>query len=582
LSNTQSGIIFEKIRWKNFLATGNSFIEVDLAESPTTLVLGENGAGKSTMLDALCFALFGKAFRNINKPQLTNSINEKDCMVECEFTIGNTNYMIRRGQKPGIFEIYQNGTLFNQDSTARDYQKYLEQSILKLNYKSFTQIVVLGASNFTPFMQLSAMDRRAVIEDLLDIQVFSNMNVVLKQKIKDSESELAYCDSQIHIIKEKIELQQDHIRKIREKDQQSIKKLEEEIENAKQQIGERWEAISSLDEKIKKLTQTAFTKEGSISLYDRSVQMKRKVQAKMGKIKDSIEFYEHNSTCPTCSQDIDDDFKQKSISEQKDRMGKLDEALDQVEVLIGEQKSIMQEHQKIMGEIRSFNDQRSDLQSEIRGFETYMAKVSAKIQDQTNSNSDTTDSESKLESFKDDKQKSESKRKNVIEEQHYLKIAETILKDTGIKSKIIRQYLPIMNKFINQYLQKMDFFVNFNLDENFKETVKSRHRDEFSYNSFSEGQKFRINIAILLAWREIARLKNSTNTNLLVLDEVFDSSLDSAGVDDFMELLQLVSNDRTNVFVISHRGQTMIDKFDRVIEFYMRKDFTKMQKKDST
>ena len=286
MSNTQSGIIFEKIRWKNFLSTGNNFIEVDLAESPTTLVIGENGAGKSTMLDALCFALFGKAFRNINKPQLTNSINEKDCLVECEFTMGSTNYMVRRGQKPGIFEIYQNGTLFNQDSTNRDYQKYLENSILKLNYKSFTQIVVLGASNFTPFMQLSAMDRRAVIEDLLDIQVFSNMNVILKQKIKDSEAELTYCDQQIKIVSEKIDLQEDHIQRIKDKDALGIKKLEEEISNAKEQIDERWSEISELDASIKTLMKDALSKESGESLHNRAVDIRKKVRAKMGKVKD--------------------------------------------------------------------------------------------------------------------------------------------------------------------------------------------------------------------------------------------------------------------------------------------------------
>lgn len=582
MSNTQSGIIFEKIRWKNFLATGNNFIEVDLAESQTTLILGENGAGKSTMLDALCFALFGKAFRNINKPQLTNSINEKDCLVECEFTIGSTNYMVRRGQKPGIFEIYQNGTLFNQDSTSRDYQKYLESNILKLNYKSFTQIVVLGASNFTPFMQLSAMDRRAVIEDLLDIQVFSSMNVILKQKIKDSESELGYCDSQIRIISEKIDLQSDHIQRIKDKDAQSIKSLEDEISNAQEQIDERWGEIQTIDGQIKDLMSKALSKETGEVLHEKAVSIRRKVQAKMGKIKDTIDFYTENSVCPTCSQDIDDEFKNKSIAEQQERMDKLDTALDEVEVHIREQKSIMAEHREILAEAQKFNDSRTDLQSEIRGFETYISKTQSKINAQKDSSTDTTESETKLNGFKKEKEETESKRKHVIEDQHYLKVAETILKDTGIKSKIIRQYLPVMNKLINQYLQKMDFFVNFHLDENFKETVKSRHRDEFSYNSFSEGQKFRINIAILLAWREIARLKNSTNTNLLVLDEVFDSSLDSAGVDDFMDLLQLVSNDRTNVFVISHRGQTMIDKFDRVIEFYMKKDFTKMQKREVT
>lgn len=582
MSNTQSGIIFEKIRWKNFLATGNNFIEVDLAESQTTLILGENGAGKSTMLDALCFALFGKAFRNINKPQLTNSINEKDCLVECEFTIGSTNYMVRRGQKPGIFEIYQNGTLFNQDSTSRDYQKYLESNILKLNYKSFTQIVVLGASNFTPFMQLSAMDRRAVIEDLLDIQVFSSMNVILKQKIKDSESELGYCDSQIKIVSEKIDLQSDHIQRIKDKDAQSIKSLEDEIANAQEQIDERWAEIKTIDDQIRTLMGKALSKETGEILHEKAVSIRRKVQAKMGKIKDTIDFYTENSVCPTCSQDIDDEFKNKSIAEQQERMDKLDTALDEVEVHIREQKSIMTEHREILAEVQKFNDSRTDLQSEIRGFETYISKTQSKINAQKDSSTDTTESEAKLNGFKKEKEETESKRKHVIEDQHYLKVAETILKDTGIKSKIIRQYLPVMNKLINQYLQKMDFFVNFHLDENFKETVKSRHRDEFSYNSFSEGQKFRINIAILLAWREIARLKNSTNTNLLVLDEVFDSSLDSAGVDDFMDLLQLVSNDRTNVFVISHRGQTMIDKFDRVIEFYMKKDFTKMQKREAT
>jgi DNA repair exonuclease SbcCD ATPase subunit len=578
--SSQTGIIFGKVRWKNFLATGNHFIEVDLCASPTTLVLGENGAGKSTMLDALCFALFGKAFRNINKPQLTNSINEKDCLVECEFTIGNTEYLIRRGQKPGIFEIYQNGVLFNQDSTTRDYQKYLEQSILKLNYKSFTQIVVLGASNFTPFMQLTAADRRAVIEDLLDIQVFSNMNILLKQRIRDAESELAHYDSDIKILEEKVKLQTDHLNKIRERNQANLSSYKDEIETAEKNIAECNAQIEQTQREIEALQSHAESLETASVLFDKAESVQRKIKAKIGKVRDSIQFYDENDTCPTCTQAIDTDFKTRIVLEQKDRMGQLDEALDEVHRHLTEQGELVQKHQGLMKDLRTKENYVSHVHSDIRSNQAYIDKMNRKITEFENSDDDSTEIEERLTQFQGEKKTSEDKRKHVVEDQHYFKIAEGILKDTGIKSKIIRQYLPAMNKLINQYLQSLDFFVNFHLDENFKETVKSRHRDEFSYNSFSEGQKFRINIAILLAWRDIARMKNSTNTNLLILDEVFDSSLDSSGVDDFMQLLQLVSNDQTNVIVISHRGQTMIDKFDQVLEFTLRKNFTQMRVKE--
>lgn len=568
-----AGIVFRSIKWKNLLATGNSEIEVRLDSGGRTLIIGENGAGKSTMLDAICYALYGKAFRNINKPQLINSVNERDMRVECQFEIGKIKYKIVRGMKPNLFEIYENDVLVNQDSTARDYQKYLEQNVLSMNYKSFTQIIVLGSSNFTPFMQLTAADRRAVIEDLLDIQIFSQMNMILRTRLSDNKQELRDHEQRIAVIKEKIDLQQSHIRKMREKDSAQKQTYLDEIEKSNKEIG-------GLEDDIKKL------KAEESSLWD-TIKDCDEVQSRlntMNSIKDGIEsrkkqilketrFYEGNDTCPTCKQNIDSDFKDATLKQMNDKLAAIDSGLSELVEDAEQEADRLREIAKVQEKIRNTQLSTTNVQSKITAAQNYIAKMRSGL-NSVDSVEEDIDSEDKLREFQDELVRLQNVRAGLMDDMNYYRIAEELLKDRGIKARIIRHYLPVMNKLINKYLTSLDFYIDFQLDENFKESILSTHRSEFSYNSFSEGQKFRINIAILLAWRDIARMKNSANTNILVLDEVFDSSLDGSGVDDFMKLLNIVSSDNNSVYVISHRGAAMADRFDQTIEYRLDRGFT--------
>ena len=570
-------IKFEKLRWKNFLSTGNSFTEIDFSSHKTTLVVGHNGAGKSTMLDALAFALFGKAHRNISKPQLVNSINNKSCVVEVEFTVSGSELKVVRGIKPNVFEIWKDGTMINQSSHSKEYQKILEQNILKLNHKSFHQIVVLGSSSFIPFMQLPAQHRRDVIEDLLDINVFSKMNQLLKEKnslLKDKGNQLDY---NYEITKEKIDLQKKYIGEVEALSNDQIDEKENEIVSAQDSIQNLQQENATTSDDIETLSQgleenLKKNNDKRQTLLHYGAEFNQKIKQL---VKDS-KFYEENDTCPTCSQDINADLRSEKLSTAKAKASEIQKALDDV----SEQSSLVESTLKRLNstsdEIRtktslisSNNREIVRLQGQIKNLTDAISKIRGNDGDLAKSYSDLEILQKQLNDiFESRLENNESISYNVV--------MLEMLKDTGIKTKIIKQYLPVINKFVNQYLQVLDFFVSFNLDEAFSETIRSRHRDSFSYASFSEGEKQRIDLALLFTWRQIAKMKNSVSTNLLVLDETFDSSLDYEGVDNLMKIIYTLGDD-TNVFVISHKGDILDGKFQNKLEFHKEKNFSKLK-----
>jgi DNA repair exonuclease SbcCD ATPase subunit len=569
-------IRFKNVRWKNFLSTGAQFTEVKLDRATTTLVVGENGAGKSTILDAICFCLFNKPFRNINKPQLMNSINGKGLEVEIEFSIGQKEYKVRRGSKPGIFEIYVQGVLLNQDAASKDYQKYLEDAVLKLNYKSFTQIVILGSASFTPFMQLPLGHRREIIEDILDIQIFTTMNSVLKDRNNDLKSKLLDLDSQIELGKNKVKIQKQYIETL-EKDKQK------KVEDVQKRILESTEEISQLNAgcNLEKEAEGILKSEISDSAEKRNKHSEmgtllRKLSERIKANENSIQFYHEHDVCPTCSQDLDDNLKNSAITLHSH---KLEEVENAIQTLTGQLNDI----DTRLNEIANIEQKISEHQNNIIQYNTKIIAAQSYIQKLQDDLKTNTSVETNLEGEKHTLKTlakevvalSENKTK-ISEEKHYLDIASVLLKDTGIKTKIIRQYLPVINKLVNKYLQAMDFFCHFELDETFNESIKSRHRDEFSYASFSEGEKQRIDLALLFTWRTIAKMKNCASTNLLLLDEVFDSSLDANGTDYVMNLINTLG-DETNVFVISHKGDLLFDKFRSVIKFEKHQNFSRIQ-----
>ena len=566
-------IFFSKVRYKNFLSTGNIFTEIDLGAHPTTLIVGENGAGKSTFLDAITFALFGKPFRNINKPQLVNSINEKDCVVEIEFKIGKINYKVVRGIKPNTFEIYVDGSLLNQDAKAKDYQDYLEKVILKMNYKSFTQIVILGSTNFTPFMQLSAADRRTVIEDLLDIQIFSSMNVIVKNKLHTLKDEAAQLKIQIDNTKDKIELHKKHLDELK-------KNTKEIIDAKKQEVVENKASLSSLETEattkeveIDTIVNETADEDNTTRKFNKLNQLEAKIEGNIQKLEKDIEFYSVNSTCPTCDQAINNKDEKvhtcnSKITELTEGLTKLKEESDAVLQRINTIKAVQKQLKSLEQDLVRINTSRSQIRKYIAKLETEIAEIESKpaMSDEFKAQSKTL--LNALQAFND-------KRKEVSEQTQNYDIVAQLLKDGGIKSKIIKQYVPVINKLVNKYLAAMDFFVNFNIDEEFKETIKSRHRDDFSYENFSEGEKKRIDLALLFTWRSVAKLKNSVNTNLLIFDEVFDGSLDINGTEEFMKLIYMM-NDDANIFVITHKTDQMVDKFKHTIRFGKVKNFSQM------
>jgi len=567
-------IIFKTLRWKNFLSTGNSFTEIQLDKDQSTLVIGQNGAGKSTMLDALSFALFGKPHRNINKSQLINSINNKGALVEVEFVIGQSQFKIVRGIKPNTFEIWKNGTMINQSSHTKEYQKILEQNILKLNHKTFHQVVVLGSSSFIPFMQLAAGHRRDVIEDLLDINVFSKMNILLREKtniLKDKIKDLSY---NIDIQKNKIETQQKYIRDITALTEENKKEYEHRISAAQDNIDDLQAQNSELSVGLEEDLQR--TEKELSTLHDqRQTLMLRgqDISTKAKQVAERAMFFEENEVCSVCDQAISDSHKHdiledakqeaKSLQSQRRTIGTEGQT---VEEKIESTSSVLREIRSKISELGQNNVQISNLQKQIEEYQSSLKKdVGADLQ---NAKAD-------LDNLSKEKDGILENKLNLSDEYNYNIVIGEMLKDTGIKTKIIKQYLPAINKLVNQYLQVLDFFVHFNLDESFNETIRSRHRDEFTYDSFSEGEKQRIDLALLFTWRQIAKMKNSVSTNLLVLDETFDSSLDHDGVENLLKILYTL-DDNTNVFVISHKGEILDGKFKSKIEFKKEKNFSKI------
>lgn len=567
-------IVFHTIRWKNFLATGNHFTEIPLDGFPDTLIIGENGAGKSTVLDALTFALFNKPYRNINKPQIVNSINGKACLVELEFTIGSKNYMVRRGIKPNVFEIHMNGSLVNQDSKARDYQDMLERQILKMNYKSFTQIVILGSSSFTPFMQLPAADRRAVIEDLLDIQIFSSMNGIVKERLNTIKTQLNELKIRVEATKEKIVLHKKHIEELNRNTKELIKGKEEQIEDAKVEIIECEAALRKHNAAIDALTDQIGDHQKMLEKQRKLLQYETRIKSNKKKVQKEIDFYKDHDECPTCEQDIPENHKQNRL---ESCHGEVQQFEDGLKKLKTEQDAVITRLNVITGimtQIQDLNKEVANTNTSIAHSRKYIGTLEKEIDKLKESKTISGDTAEQSQELLDELTGYIEDRKKITDDKSYLDVSAQLLKDGGIKTRIIKQYLPIINKLVNKYLAAMDFFVNFHMDEEFKEVIKSRHRDDFSYANFSEGEKQKIDLALMLTWRAVARLKNSVNTNLLILDETFDSSLDAKGTDALLEILhQLPEN--TNIFVISHKDQ-LHDKFNQSIKFEKKQNFSRI------
>ena len=565
-------IVFEKIRWKNFLSTGNVFTEVDFTTHKTNLIIGSNGAGKSTVLDALTFSLFGKPFRKINKPMLVNSINEKGCEVEVEFSIGKNQFKIVRGIKPNTFEIYQNDQMLDQSSTVVDYQKQLEQNILKMNYKSFTQIVVLGSSTFIPFMKMPVASRREIIEDILDIQIFSVMNTLLKDKVRDNNEEIKELEYQLKLSTDKIELQKTYMLEMEKKAKSDIEKKENEILSLKvsqsgsmKQAAELTVEVADLNDQIK-------------TFADNKKKLKQlntfrvKIQQKISTCKKDTEFFINNHVCPTCTQEIGQDFRDQKIDEGDKELLTLEKGFGDLEESIKQEENRESKFMELSEQIVEVNSTINQLNYEITSLGQQIGNVETEIKDLNAPTSSKKAEFEKLTAYVDDKKSIKDSFIVSKKDKDTLSVAGQLLKDNGIKSRIIRRYLPAMNKLIGDYLRKMDFYVNFTLDENFEETIKSRYRDIFTYESFSEGEKSRIDLALLLTWRSIAKLKNSVDTNLLILDEIFDGSLDQNGSSELGWILRNF-DDNTNVFVISHK-ESLEGKFDRTLKFEKVKNFS--------
>ena len=564
-------INFKYVRWKNFLSTGNQFIEIQLDKNPTTLIIGENGAGKSTILDALCFGLFGKPFRMISKNLLVNSVNNSSTVVEVEFSVGTKEYKVIRCIKPNKFEIYQNGKLMSLEANVRDYQKILEQQILKLNYRSFTQVVILGSSTFVPFMQLKARHRREVVEEILDIQIFSTMNILLKQKLKSIVEELREVDYSFSLVSERITLQENYIDDIKKNKDNIIDEKQKTFEKNEKEIEERMWESKHLTEDNQALLESIIGEDKVVNKRDKLKDIQFMLKDKESRGQKLISFFEENDDCPTCQQHIDEEFKRKSIDEKTKEVTEVSEGLNKLSDEMKKVESKIKEYKNTAKSIRENEIALAKLTSGITQLEKFNTKLQTQIETLLKVNVSNEDTE-KLIRLKQECIKVERQRTDLRDEKSYAEAIKLILQDTGIKTKIIKQYLPMMNRLINTYLTSMEFYVNFTLNENFEESIKSRYRDEFTYSSFSEGEKMRIDLALLFTWRAIAKMKNSANTNLLILDEIFDSSLDGTGTDEFLKILNTLGDE--NVFVISHKQDVLADKFKSTIKFEKVKNFS--------
>ncbi len=567
-------INFKKVRYKNLLSSGNKFTTIELDRSQTTLIVGDNGAGKSTLLDALCFGLYGKGFRNLKKDLLINSINQKDLVVEVEFEIGRKKYKVIRGAKPNKFELYVNDTLVNQDATMRDYQDHLESNILKMSYRSFTQVAILGSANFTPFMQLRSVERRKLVEDLLDITIFSTMQDILKKKVTNHNVEVRETNHEVELLEERISGLNDQMQALQKNRDKRIKKYESTVTETQDNINK---ILGEVDEKKKDVvekTRLISDKDAEANRLNEAVELEKQLETARKKAIADVKFYEENDDCPTCKQGLDEEHKKKHIAERQSKAKEIRSALNQIEGTIEGVRTRLTEIADIQSEIDTVQREIGLAQTEIISNQKYIDKIQNEIKVLQGEIHDENVND-RLTTAEDDLDKLHSKKQSLTDRQHYYDLATTLLRDQGVRQRIIKQYVPVMNKMINKYLASLEFYVGFELNESFEETIKSRFRDVFKYDNFSQGEKMRIDLALLFTWRSVARLKNSVNTNLLILDEVFDSSLDSQGTDDFLKLLNTLS-EKTNAFIISHKGDQLYDKFEEVIRFEKYKNFSRI------
>jgi DNA repair exonuclease SbcCD ATPase subunit len=566
-------ILFEKIRYKNFLSTGNQFTEVSFTQSETTLIVGSNGAGKSTILDALTFSLFGKSFRGVNKPQLVNSVNEKDCLVEVEFSVGTNKWKVVRGIKPSVFEIHRNDKLLNQDAAAIDQQKWFEQNVLKMNYKSFTQIVILGSSSFVPFMQLSAANRREVIEDLLDIKIFSSMNSVLKDKIREAKDNIKTFNLKQESLEDKVNMQKNFIDELENRGKQNILDKNNSILSLTEEINRLIDDNQKIESDVNSLQNKLVTYSGATEKVRKLVNLRGKLSQKVSTITEEHKFFNNNTVCPTCTQTIEEEFRLNRIVDAQNKAKELQSGYKELEETIKEEEERERQFITLSKEVTKLTHEISQNNTRISGYQTQIRELEREIQIITSQLKNRNTEHEKLEQFKEQLEITLKDVETHKEQITYYDFVYSLLKDGGVKTKIIKKYLPLINQQVNRYLQMMDFYINFSLDEEFNESIKSPVHEDFSYSSFSEGEKMRIDLALLFTWREVAKIKNSLNCNLIIFDETFDSSLDGFGTDDFLKIIRFIIKD-ANIFVISHK-EGMRDKFVNVLKFEKVKGFSR-------
>ena len=568
-------LTFNTLRWKNFLSTGNDWTEMQLDGAQTTLIIGENGAGKSTVLDALCFVLFSKPFRKINKPTLINSINRKGCLVEVEFFEGKDEYVVRRGMRPNVFEIVKNGTLMNQDAANKDYQDVLEKYILKLNYKSFCQVVILGSASFVPFMQLPAGHRREIIEDLLDIQIFTTMNLLLKDKISENSRQMVEADHKFNLNNEKIKMHEEHLESMRTSSQEQVKELEDKILGYDEEIAREERIIEEKRREQESLIGQTHDYDKLVRKLSEMNSIHRQLDDKVARLHEEREFFHTHENCPTCEQTIGVHFRETSIQSRDDQVKETNAGIEQILAKQDEIEDRVRQMKSTLDRISSISTDISIRTNKVKGVRKQIDDLHDQIERINHRHSQYSSDNKLLKNLEAELVRIADEKKVLFEEKEIHRLVASVLKDNGIKARIIKQYIPIINKLINKYLAAMDFFVQFELDENFNETIKSRFRDEFSYSSFSEGEKSKIDLALLFTWRTISRLRNSASTNILILDEVFDGSLDGNSSDELLKILIELSND-SNITVISHKTDQLLDKFERVIRFEKKNNFSRI------